>query len=105
MIKKDCKKEIMLIYDDKNDYSLSINYENKIMDFLKSNKDFSFNIVYSIKTYSYFSHSLALKKYDNIKKENEKLARIVFEQSKKIGTLSEDINKLKAELKNIPKQE
>ena len=67
MINKDINKEIMLIYDDKNDYILSTYYEQKIMDFLSNNTTYSFNIIYSIKTYTYFSHSLALKKFDNIK--------------------------------------
>ena len=50
MINKDINKEIMLIYDDKNDYTLSTYYEQKIMDFLSNNTTYSFNIIYSIKT-------------------------------------------------------
>ena len=69
IINKNIKKEIMLIYDDKRDNFLSSTYEKKIMEFLKKNKNYSFNIVYTIKTYSHFSHSLAIKKYDEIKKK------------------------------------
>ena len=88
MINKDINKEIMLIYDDKNDYTLSTYYEQKIMDFLSNNTTYSFNIVYSIKTYTYFSHSLALKKFDNIK----------IALSNEINGLKSELEKLKAKV-------
>ena len=104
MINKNIKKEIMLIYDNKSDYSLFLTYEKKIKDFLQNNKNYSFNIVYSIKTYAHFSHSLAIKKYDEIKKENEILAIKITEQSNKINNLEEDNNKQANQIINLKKE-
>ena len=104
IIDKNIKKEIMLIYDDANDYSLSTNYKKKIKKFLKENEHYSFNIVYSIKTYSYFSHSLALKKYDNIKKQNENLEKLMNAQSNKLTEQQEINNNLIQEIQNLKEQ-
>ena len=132
MINKNIKKEIMLIYDNKSDYSLPLTYEKKIKDFLQNNKNYSFNIVYSIKTYAHFSHSLAIKKYDEIKKESEtldekiknlenkkneqgkkieelemesiQLSNKIIEQDNKINILEKDIATLKLQVKEINQQ-
>ena len=71
------------------------------MEFLKKNTNYSFNIVYTIKTCSHFSHSLAIKKYDEIKKENEILAIKITEQSNKINNLEEDKNKMSNQINNL----
>ena len=94
MIIKNTKKEIILIYDNKGDSPLSYRYEQKIMDFLKNNKNYSFNIVHSIKTTPYFSHSSAINKYNEIKKEQEILAE-------KIKKLNEDFKKVKEQINGI----
>ena len=111
MINKDVKKEIMLIYDNKSDSSLPQKYEKKIMDFLKKNKDYSFSIVYSIKTYYFFSHSLAIKKYDDIKNENKILTKKyddIKNENKilenKIKNLNDEIEKLKVQINGSSNQ-
>ena len=112
----------MLIYDNQNDLSISLRYKEKISDFLERNKDFSFNIVYSIKTYSFFSYSLAIKKYDDIKNENEKLEKkyddikndnkllskeitiLKNDYEEKIKNLTSEIEKLKVQIKGASNQ-
>ena len=103
MINKNIKKEIMLIYDNKSDYSLPLTYEKKIKDFLQNNKNYSFNIVYSIKTYAHFSHSLAIKKYDEIKKENELLDTKIKIIEKEKNEQSNKINEQGNKIENLEK--
>lgn len=105
MIDKNIKKEIMLIYDNKEDYKLSVIYEQKIMNFLNKNKNYSFNIVYTVKTYAFFSHSLAIKKYEEIKTENESLAIQIQHLKKEIEELKAQKNENSKPNQNDNKKE
>ena len=63
-IKKDTKKEILLIYD-KDIIEISTEIEDIINNLLSNNLDCTFKIIYTLKSYSYFSHSVALKNMIN----------------------------------------
>ena len=52
---------------------ISNKFESMIKDFVNKNKDCTFKIIYSVKSYPYFSHSLAISKYQEISKENSNL--------------------------------
>ena len=91
-IKENTKKHIMLIYDSQQDRKIEALYEGQIWDFLKNNKDCTFSIVYAMKTYPYFSHSIALKKYDEIKKENIDLKNRVDILQNKLDKLDKFLN-------------
>ena len=91
-IKENTKKHIMLIYDSQQDSKIEALYEGQIWDFLKNNKDCTFSIVYAMKTYPYFSHSIALKKYDEIKKENIDLKNRVDILQNKLDKLDKFLN-------------
>ena len=77
-IKKDTKKEILLIYD--NDIiEISTEIEEIINKLFKENPDCTFRIVYTLKFYPFFSHIYALEKnkqltekYDKMSMENKK---------------------------------
>lgn len=86
----------MLIYDDKINYKIAKEYEELIQNFLYINKDYSFNIVFTIKSYPYFSHSIAIKnqkklqeQYEEVSNELKKMKKILILMSSKV-----DLNKL-----------
>ena len=100
-ITKDTQKEIMLIYDDKIDYKIEGQYEYLIQKFLKDNKDYSFNIVYSIKTYPYFSHSLAIKNQKKIEEKYEKVSNEIKEMTDKNKEMNDKNIQLSKEIKEM----
>ena len=71
-IDKKTKKEIILIYDSELTDKIINEYENKIKEFIQNNKGFSFSLVYSISSFSFFSHNLAINKYLEVKSQIEK---------------------------------
>jgi len=93
-VTEETKKEIMLIYDYKRTDKIYNKYKEKIEDFIKKNKNCSFNIVYSLRSYPYFSHSLAINKYNNLKEE-------IKNNNDKINKLQEENQKLKNEIGDI----
>ena len=85
-IDKKTKKEIILIYDSELADKVINEYENKIKEFIQNNKEFSFSVVYSISSFSFFSHNSAINKYLEIKsqiEENEKKFEEELKENKK----------------------
>ena len=85
-ITKDTNKEIILIYDNEMK-RISNKFESMIKDFVNKNKDCTFKIIYSVKSYPYFSHSLAISKYQEISKENSNLKLEIEAINKKLNEL------------------
>ena len=100
-INENTKKEIMLIYDNNINDLEQLNSFDIINDFINENKDCTFNIVYSYKSYPFFSHSLAINKYNQLSEENKKIS----EESKKISEenkkISEENKVLKLKIKEL----
>ena len=93
-INENTKKEIMLIYGNEKDNNLIDKYEELIWHFLENNKECVFNVVYSMKSYPFFSHYLAIKKYDGIKKENKRLSnenKIIKNENEKLLNENKDL--------------
>ena len=100
-IDKKTKKEIILIYDSELTDKIINEYENKIKEFIQNNKGFSFSLVYSISSFSFFSHNLAINKYLEVKsqiEENEKKYEEKFKENEKKN--EENEKKMKYYLKN-----
>ena len=108
-IEKDTKKEILLIYD--NDIiNISIDIESILFELLRENQNCIFKIIYTLKSYPYFSYSLAIDKhkqieeqYANLKKESkereEESKRREEELAKKIEELIKESKKREEESK------
>ena len=52
------------------------------------NKDCSLNIVYSKKSYCFLPHYLSIKKYNDVKSENENLKKEIDKLNKKLDELN-----------------
>ena len=109
-IKEDTKREILLIYD--NDIiEISEDIEDIINNLLKENPNCTFKIIYTLKSYPYFSHSIAIRKhnqltqkYNKLSKKNEELSKKNEELSKKIEEILKDNKKREEENKKIKEQ-
>ena len=96
-IEKDTKREILLFYD--NDIiEISEDIENIINNLLKENPNCTFKIIYTFKTYSYFSYSLAIGKHNQLEQRYEKLSKENEEMSKKIEELLKENKEIKEQL-------
>ena len=102
-IEKDTKKEILLFYD--NDFlDITIDIEYIIIDLLKENPNYIFKIIYTLKSYPYFSHSLAIEKHNQLEQKYEMLKKESKEReeemSKKIEELLQENKEIKESLIN-----
>ena len=87
----------MLFYD--NDMiKISEDIENIINNLLKENPNCTFKIIYTFKTYSYFSYSLAIGKHNQLEQRYEKLSKENEEMSKKIEELLKENKEIKEQL-------
>lgn len=85
-IKEDTKREILLIYD--NDIiEISEDIEDIINNLLKENPNCTFKIIYTLKSYPYFSHSIAIRKHNQLTQKYNKLSKENEELSKKLKKL------------------
>ena len=73
-IGKDTKREILLIYDN-NIIEISSEIEDIINNLLKENLDCTFKIIYTLKTYPFFSHFLAISKHNQLVEKYEKISK------------------------------
>jgi len=103
-IKEDTKRELLLIYDD--DY-IDTEMEDVIDNLLKENRDYTFKIIYTKKSFPFFSHSLAIRKHKQLEKKFEKLEKEYKkreeERIKKIEEFSEN-KRIKELLDNFDKK-
>ena len=79
------QKEIMLICDNYKSGLIYNKYEKIIRQFLMKNRDCSLNVVYSKKSYCFDSKSLSIKKYNEVKNENENLKREIDKLNQKLS--------------------
>ena len=103
-IEKNTKKEILLIYD--NDIiDISLDIENIITNLLKENQNCIFRIIYTLKSYPYFSHSLAIEKHNKLEQKYEKLLKETKkreeESKKREEEMAKKIEKILQENKEI----
>ena len=99
-IKEDTKREILLIYD--NDIiDISSDIEDIINNLLKENTDCIFKIIYTLKSYPYFSHSVAIRKHSQITQKYEKLSKEFEESKKREEEMSKKIEEILKENKEI----
>ena len=102
-IKKDTNKEILLIYD--NDIiEISKEIEDIINNLLKNNLNCTFKIIYTLKTYPLFSHSLAISKYNQVTQKYNELAQKYNELTQKHNQVTQKIEELLKENKEIKEQ-
>ena len=102
-IKKETKKEILLIYD--NDLiEISTDIEDIIHNLLKQNPDYTFKIIYTLKSYPYFSHSVAIRKHSQLIQKYEKLSKENEEMSKKIEEMSKENEEMSKKIEEILKE-
>ena len=92
-IKKDTNKEILLIYD--NDIiEISKEIEDIINNLLKKNLNCTFKIIYTLKTYPFFSHSLAISKYNQVTQKYNELAQNYNELTQKYNQVTQKYNQV-----------
>lgn len=73
----------MLIYD--NDIiEISEDIEDIINNLLKENPNCTFKIIYTLKSYPYFSHSIAIRKHNQLTQKCEKLSKKLRNYQKKL---------------------
>ena len=109
-IKKDTKREILFIYD--NDIiEISSEIEDIINNLLKENPDCTFKIIYTLKSYPYFSHSVAIRnhnqlteKYEKLKKREEELSKTIEEILKEKKEILKENKEIKEKLDNLYKK-
>jgi hypothetical protein len=90
------QKEIMLICDNYRRDLIYNKYRKIISQFLLENKDCSLNIVYSKKSYCFLPHYLSIKKYNDVKSENENLKKEIDKLNKKLDELNKKPEKIEA---------
>ena len=90
------QKEIMLICDNYRRDLIYNKYRKIISQFLMENKDCSLNIVYSKKSYCFLPHYLSIKKYNDVKSENENLKKEIDKLNKKLDELNKKPEKIEA---------
>ena len=95
-IKKDTKKEIILIYDN-SIYEISLENTKIIQNFVSENKDCTFEIVYSYKSYPFFTHTLAIGKYERVSEESKRV-------SEENNNLKLEVNKLNQKIEELIKR-
>jgi hypothetical protein len=102
-IKKDTKREILFIYD--NDIiEISSEIEDIINNLLKKNPDCTFKIIYTLKFYPYFSHSVAIRNHKQLTEKFEKLKKREEELSKTIEEILKEKKEILKENKEILKE-
>ena len=90
------QKEIMLIFENHRSDLIYSKYGKIIGQFLMENKDCSLNIVYSKKSYCFLPQDLSMKKYNEVKNENENLKKEIDKLNQKLNEMEKKYEKIES---------
>ena len=86
----------MLICENYRSDLIYSKYGKIIGQFLMENKDCSLNIVYSKKSYCFFPQGLSMKKYNEVKNENENLKKEIDKLNQKLNEMEKKYEKIES---------